>query len=117
MARALHASVSWALWFVRWVVGLSAIGALALAAIDRGPRAVGAGLRLALRGVPLAAATAGALLVSQGLWNGVYWAPGSLPANWAEPIFVGTKLVVLYALAAFVVAAVFRVYGTRLRKA
>jgi len=111
----LHGAVAWALWFVRWVVGLSAIGALAVASIDRGPGAVGIGLRLALRAVPLAAATAGALLVSQGLWRSIDWAPASLPANWAEPLFVGTKLAVLYALAALIVAGVLRVYGTRLR--
>ena len=111
----LHTGVSWVLWFVRWVIGLSSIAALAVAAIDRGPRAVGAGLRLALGGVPLAAATAGALLLSQGLWGGVYWAPRSLPANWAETLFVGTKLTVLYAVAVFTAAAVLRVYASRLR--
>jgi hypothetical protein len=79
------------------------------------PGAVGIGLRLALRGVPLAAATAAALLVSQGLWRNIHWVPASLPPNWAEPLFVGTKLAVLYALAALIVAGVLRVYGTRLR--
>lgn len=112
---ALHSAVSWALWFVRWVVGFSAIAALAVATIERGPRAIATGLRLALRGVPLAAATAGALLVSQALWRSVYWAPPSLPANWVEPLFVGTKLALLYALAVLTVAAVLRVYGKRLR--
>jgi hypothetical protein len=111
---ALHGAVSWALWFVRWVVGPSAIVALAVASIERGPGAVGIGLRLALRGVPLAAATAAALVVSQGLWRNIDWVPASLPANWAEPLFVGTKLAVLYAMAALIVAGVLRVYGTRL---
>ncbi len=113
----LHQSVVWLLWFVRWVVGLSVIAALVVAAIDRGPAALVTGLWLALRGVPLLAATMGALVISQGIWASVYWAPGPLPANWAEPLFVGTKLAVLYALAALVAAAVLRVYGTRLRKA
>jgi hypothetical protein len=111
----LHGAVSWMLWFVRWVVGLSAIAALVVAAIDRGAAALATGLRLALRGVPLLAATIGALVVSQGLWAGVFWAPRGLPANWAETVFVGTKLVVLYTLATLVAAAVLRVYGTRLR--
>ena len=111
----LHRSVFWALWFLRWVMGLSVIVALVVAAIDRGPAALATGLRLALRGRPLLAATVAALVVSQGLWATAYWAPGALPANWAEPLFVGTKLAVLYALAALVVATVLRVYGARLR--
>jgi hypothetical protein len=111
----LHRSIASLLWFVRWAVGLSAIAALVVAAIERGPAALVTGLRLAVRGVPLLAATIGALVVSQGLWAAVFWAPRALPANWAETVFVGTKLVVLYALATLVAAAVLRVCGTRLR--
>jgi hypothetical protein len=104
----LHEAVLWAIWLARWVLGLSAIAGLVTALADA--RGVQSGLRASVRLAPLTAVTLGVVAVSEGLWRLAYWRPGRLTSTWVEPVFVVTKLAVLYALTAFIAALVLHVH-------
>jgi hypothetical protein len=114
--RALHETVSWTLWLVRWMLGLSAIAALVTTATVRGAGAMGAGLRNALRLQSLVAAGAALAIVIGGLWRLVDWRPAKL-AIWLEPMFVASKLTLLSVAALSIVALVLAVYRRSARVA
>jgi hypothetical protein len=106
----IHAVIAWISWFIRWAIGLSAVVALAVAGTVQRDRAAGAGVRLAIRAMPLLAATAAVLLISQGLWRVAPWRPDSLPPTSAEVYFAAAKLGVLYLAALIVATGVLAVY-------
>jgi hypothetical protein len=106
---ALHETVAWTFWLARWMLGLSAIAALVTTATVRGAGAVGPGLRNALRLPSLVAAGTALAIVAGGLSRLVYWRPAKL-ATWLEPVFVTSKLIVLYIAALSIVALVLAVY-------
>jgi hypothetical protein len=107
---AMHATVEWSSWLLRWVVGLSVILGLAVAATAARERAVASGLRLSLKAIPLLAVTTAVLFVSQALWRVAPWRPENLPPTSAEVYFAAAKLGVLYLLALIAAAAVITVY-------
>ena len=106
----LHAAVGWAIWIVRWALGLSVVVGPTVAGTERGLSGLGSGLRLAVRLVPIAAETAGVLIVSGGLWRLVYWRPEGLPATNAEVAFAVAKLGLLYLGSIAIAALVVRVF-------
>jgi len=94
----IHAAIAWAIWFVRYGVGLSlALSLLVVAATD-GFSAI-LRFRWFVRGLsPLRL-----LLVAWWLWvliwlpwQVVYWRPRSLPTTWLEPTFVTVKVLIVY---------------------
>lgn len=106
----VHTTAEWASWLVRWVVGLSIVVALAVTATLRGASAAASGLRLSVKLLPLLAATAGVLIVSQALWRVAPWRPASLPPTQTEVYFSAVKLGVLYLAALIVATSVVSVY-------
>jgi hypothetical protein len=106
----LHLAIEWISWAIRWVVGLSAVVALAVAGAVHHRGAAGVGFRLALRAVPLLTAAAAVLLVSQGLWRIAPWRPENLPPTSAEVYFAAVKLGVLYVVTSVVAGGVLAVY-------
>ncbi len=94
----LHTAIAWAVWFVRYGIGLSVAVTLMLAAATGGVRVV-LGLGWPRRGLAPLQILAVALIVLLFMvlpWQAVYWRPASLPPNWLEPAFVTTKLLALY---------------------
>jgi hypothetical protein len=106
----LHTVVGWGTWLLRWVIGLSVIVGPTVVGTDRELRGLGSGLRLAFGLAPIAAAAAGVLLVSEGVWRVVFWRPPGLPATNAEVVFAAVKLVLLYVFSIGIAALVLRVF-------
>ncbi len=109
----IHSAIQWISWLIRWAIGLSAVIALAVAGAVQRATAAAAGVRLALKAMPLLAATTAVLVVSQGLWRATRWRPESLPPTSAEVYFSAAKLGFLYLTALIVAAAVLTVYRPR----
>ena len=107
--RWLHLTVAWVLFLARWALGLSIVLGLVAASAIGGDGVIRRGLRTAVRAASLAAATAGVVVISEGLWRAVYWRPASLTTS-LEPAFAIVKLALLYAGASAVAAAVLAVY-------
>jgi hypothetical protein len=104
----VHTSMAWALWIVRWGVGLSLVCGAAAAGVTRA--GVARGVRLALSPLTLGAAVA-ALMAGYGLWSLVYWRPKGLPPTTAELAFVSAKLSLLFLVAAVVVSLMLHVFA------
>jgi hypothetical protein len=100
---ALHATVAWLLWFVRWVIGGSIVAALVTTVAVRREAGLRGGLRTGVALLPIVATLAIAELLSRA-WPIVYWRPRRLPQG-VEPLFVGVKLAVLYLVASAAIAA------------
>lgn len=113
----LHVTMNWLLWFVRWVVGSSLVLGVLVATTREGLGRTAGGLRLALRALPLLAATVGALVIDQGIWRLAFWRPEGLPASWVEAGFAAGKLSLLYVAAALVGAVVLWIYRRSLTSA
>ena len=107
----LHRAMVWAIWLVRWGLGLSVVLAITVVATLRSNRFALAGLRLSVRWRLLAATAVGLLVVTQLLWRLAYWRPAALPANWIEVLFAVVKLGALSLLSLAIAAAVLRIYG------
>lgn len=102
----LHRSTLWLLFLIRWGLGLSVVAALVAAGVSGGRLAtIGRDLR-SIRMIALGAACAGVIAVTQGVWRVVLWRPRGLPASGVELVFVAAKLIVLYAFAISIAAAV-----------
>ncbi|MGC4083428.1 MAG: hypothetical protein QM736_15290 [Vicinamibacterales bacterium] len=101
---AVHTTVSWLLWLVRWGLGL----AIVVAATAGRPT-----LALSLR--PLAI-TVLALAVGWALALGVYWRPRTMSGGVTELAFVALKLGSLTIVAAALVVAVLGVFATHARR-
>ena len=105
----LHTAADWLAAVARWVFGTSLAAALAAALAREGWR--GLHPRWARRGLrwrPLTA-TAAAMAIGVGLpWRAAHWRPASLPADWMEPAFAATKLILLFAVAQVAWALVLR---------
>lgn len=104
---AVHAAISWAIWFLRWGIGL----AIALAPLTvwaaGGYRAL-ASLRLVQQVVRPSGWVFTGALAGVGLllpWQIVYWRPAGM-ALWMEPWFVAGKLGLLSLVAAVTWAAI-----------
>ena len=102
----LHASVRWALLFLRYLVGLS----MALTAMKRSMDgsltiAVLIGSITPSRLVEIAVCLVLFFLLP---WRVVWWRPRAIPPTWTEPVFVAVKLGVLYVLANFGWALILR---------
>lgn len=106
----LHAAITWTTWLLRWGLGLSVVAGLVAMATLRGAVAPGAGLRLSIAPLPLAATIAGLLLTTQVLWRAAAWRPEDLPPTSVEVYFAGAKLGLLYVLGAIVAATVLAVF-------
>jgi hypothetical protein len=106
----LHAGIFWALWFLRWGLGLTIALSLVAWVVRDGPRAaIGPRwLASALNPLRWLAVTA---LVGLGIalpWHFAYWRPARLPID-AEPWFVGAKLAAMLIAAAVAAALTLRV--------
>ncbi len=105
----LHASLAWALAFVRYGIGTSLAIALLGSVARQGVRGVTSPwLRHGLAWKPLAIIAA---VLSVGVWlpwQAVYWRPASLPPTWVQPAFAAVKLVVLYLVGNLAWAVVLR---------
>jgi len=90
-----HTTTAWALWFVRYVCGVSMATALLAAVVKDGVGEIGrsAWFRHAFSWRTLVIVT-GALLVGAWLpWTYVVdWRPASLPVSWVQPAFAAVKL-------------------------
>lgn len=89
--------VRWAIWVLRYPVALSlAVGLLG--AWLHGRVRPARWLARALHWRPILGITLALLIFVVLPWRYVYWRPASLPANWIELVFVGTKLSIVYLL-------------------
>ena len=103
---ALHATIGWLLWLVKWGFGASiVVGSVVAGARGQARR----GVRLAIRLLPLTACVVALLVLTQGLWHVVFYRPASVAAS-MEVAFVVTKLAILYVLATLIAALVLKVY-------
>lgn len=109
----LHRAVAALLWLLRWGLGLSIVLSCSTAAAGLGARAIGTGLRDAVRPTRLLLTALAALLVSQGVWRGVYWRPGALPPTQLEILFAAIKLGVLLTAAAVIASAAIAAHSRR----
>jgi hypothetical protein len=94
----VHTTIGWAIWFVRYTVGLSLALTLMVVGAVQGFGAV-VRFRWLGRGLSplrLVLVAAWLLILIWLPWQAVYWRPRSLPANWLEPVFVTVKLLVIY---------------------
>lgn len=106
----LHSTIAWAIWFVRYPLGVSlALSLLASTARLGTPGVVAlAWLRRAFswRQLPLVA-----VMLLAGIWlpwQWVDWRPKNLPPTWVQPAFAGAKLFALYVVATVAWAVILR---------
>ena len=96
----VHATIAWAVWVVRYPIGLSlGLAPLVAAAVDGFPALLRLGWVLRALAPVRLALTAVCLLAFVWLpWHAVYWRPKALPATWLQPAFVTAKLLIIYVL-------------------
>lgn len=97
----LHAAAGWAVWFLRYGVGVSLAAACMAAGTITGASAVFGfhWLRRGLSWQTLLITTAALLAGFVYPWHRfVDWRPASLPATWAQPAFAAAKLGVLFVI-------------------
>ncbi|MGE3958738.1 MAG: hypothetical protein AB7H96_18640 [Vicinamibacterales bacterium] len=99
----MHASVDWAMWLLRWVLGVAVVEALTAGQPG-----------LALSGRTLGALVL-ALIAATGIAKAASWRPDGLPPATAELIFVGVKLGALAVASAIVAAGVLAVFARAAR--
>ena len=106
----LHAGILWAIWFLRWGLGLTLALSLAAWSARDGVAALKRTrwVASALHPVRWLAVTALVGLMLAIPWHYVYWRPTVLSIN-AEPWFVAAKLAAMVVLAALGWALVLRV--------
>jgi hypothetical protein len=111
----LHRAVGWAFWFLSYGAGLSLALTLLARTAGEGRQALVrvAWIRQGLRWRQLIVVTVGVLLGIALPWNYVYWRPKNLPATWAEPAFLGAKLLVMSLVASAAWTWILRTVGTR----
>lgn len=95
----LLASGGWLIWIVRYPFALSlSVGLVGAWVRGTMPAHPLRWIRSAVHWRPILGIGLALLIFVVLPWQLVYWRPRSLPANWLEPLFVGTKLFFIYVL-------------------
>ena len=107
----LHQVFAWTMWSVRWLLGISLVAGVTAATAAGGLKALGAGVKLALRLRPLATLGVALGIIGGAVWPAALWRPRWLPADSVEVVFAAVKLGVLYAAALILVTYALRTYS------